>query len=239
MRRPPSPRRRLVLRAPLAAVGLAVALAGCSGGDPAEPQQSPTEQLAAAKTAFDTAKTVQLDLTSRDVPPRENGVTQAKGAGVISTTEPKFQGTITGTSKGLAGTIDVVAIGADTYLKFFTPDYKKTDFDTLNAPNPAMFFDPATGISALLPQTANAKDDGQTRLLTEVLDKISGTLPGSSIEDLFHLGDGTGTYAVSYGLADTDQLRTATLTGPFFPGVQATYVVTLTDYGKPVEIASP
>ena len=159
-------------------VALVVALAGCSG-DPAEaPQQSPTEQLAAAKVAFDTAKTVQLDLTSRDVPPRENGVTQAKGAGVISATEPKFQGTITGTIKGLAGTIDVIAIGADTYLKFFTPDYKKTDFETLNAPNPAMFFDPATGISALLPQTANPKDDGQTRAGTEVLDKISGTLPG-------------------------------------------------------------
>ena len=176
------------------AVALVVALAGCSD-DPAEaPQPSPTEQLAAAKVAFDTAKTVQLDLTSRDVPPRENGVTQAKGAGVISATEPKFQGTITGTIKGLAGTIDVIAIGADTYLKFFTPDYKKTDFETLNAPNPAMFFDPATGISALLPQTANPKEDGKTRAGTEVLDKISGTLPGSSIEDLFHLGDGTGTY---------------------------------------------
>ena len=143
------------------------------------------------------------------------------------------------TIKGLAGTIDVIAIGADTYLKFFTPDYKKTDFDTLNAPNPAMFFDPATGISALLPQTANPKADGQTRSGQEVLTKISGTLPGSTIEDLFHLGDGTGTYAVSYGITDADQLRNATLTGPFFPGVQATYVVTLTDYGTPVEITSP
>ena len=133
----------------------------------------------------------------------------------------------------------VIAIGADTYLKFFTPDYKKTDFDTLNAPNPAMFFDPATGISALLPQTADPKDDGQTRAGAEVLTKISGTLPGSSIEKLFHLGDGTGRYAVSYGLTDADQLRNATLTGPFFPGVRATYVVTLTDYGTPVEISSP
>jgi lipoprotein LprG len=235
MRRPPA---LLAAAAPLVA-GLVVALAGCSGDPAAAPQQSPTEQLAAAKAAFDTAKTVQLDLTSRDVPPRENGVTRAKGAGVISATEPKFQGTITGTIKGLAGTIDVIAIGADTYLKFFTPDYRQTDFETLNAPNPAMFFDPATGISALLPQTANPKDDGKARAGTEVLDKISGTLPGSSIEDLFHLGDGTGTYAVSYGLTDADQLRTATLTGPFFPGVQATYVVKLTDYGTPVEITSP
>lgn len=234
MRRPCTP---LATAGPLV-VGLVVALAGCSG-DKAPPQQSPTEQLAAAKIAFDAAKTVQLDLTSRDVPARENGVTRAKGAGVISATTPKFQGTITGTIKGLAGTIDVIAVGADTYLKFFTPDYKKTDFDTLNAPNPAMFFDPATGISALIPQTASPKDDGQTRAGTEVLDKVSGTLPGSTVEDLFHLGDGTGTYAVSYGLTGADQLRSATLTGPFFPGVQATYVVTLTDYGTPVEITSP
>ena len=221
------------------ALGVVLALAGCSGDAAEAPQQSPTQQLTAAKQAFDAAKTVQLDLSSRDVPPRENGVTAAKGAGVISLTEPKFQGTITGTIKGLAGTIEVIAIGETAYLKFFTPDYKKTDLDTLNAPNPAMFFDPATGISALLPQTADPKDDGQTRSGQEVLTKISGTLPGSSIEDLFHLGDGTGTFAVSYGITDSDQLRTATLKGPFFPGVEATYVLVLTDYGAPVEITRP
>ncbi len=232
------PRPLLALAGPVV-VALVLALAGCSGGEAAAPEQSPTEQLAAAKTAFDAAKTVQLDLSSRDVPPRENGVTAAKGAGVISPSEPAFQGTITGTIKGLAGTIEVVAIGETAYLKFFTPDYKKTDLDTLNAPNPAMFFDPATGISALLPQTADPKDDGQTRSGQEVLTKISGTLPGKTIEDLFHLGDGTGTFAVSYGITDSDQLRTATLKGPFFPGVEATYVLVLTDYGAPVEITRP
>ena len=232
------PRLLLAVAGPLA-LGLVLTLAGCSGGNAAPPKQSPTQQLTAAKQAFDAAKTVQLDLSSRNVPARENGVTRATGAGVIDLTTPKFQGTITGTIKGLAGTIDVIAIGADTYLKFFTPDYKKTDFDTLNAPNPAMFFDPATGISALLPQTANPRDDGQTRAGTEVLSTISGTLPGSTIDQLFHLGDGTGTYAVSYGLTDANQLRNATLTGPFFPGAPATYVVTLTDYGTPVAIASP
>jgi lipoprotein LprG len=240
MRRPLSPRRRLVLGARLAVAGLALVLAGCSGAEePTVPEQSPTEQLAAAKTAFDAAKTVELDLSSRDVPPRENGVTAAKGAGVIDVTEPKFQGTITGTIKGLAGTIDVIAIGETAYLKFFTPDYKETDLDTLNAPNPAMFFDPATGISSLLPQTVAPKDDGQTRSGKEVLTKISGTLPGSAVEDLFHLGDGTGTFTVSYGITETDQLRTATLKGPFFPGVEATYLLVLTDYGAPVEITRP
>jgi lipoprotein LprG len=235
MRRPPA---LLAIAGPVA-VAAVIALAGCSGDGGDAATQSPTEQLAATKVAFDTAKTVQLDLSSRDVPPRENGVTAAKGAGVIDVTEPKFQGTITGTIKGLAGTIDVVAIGETAYLKFFTPDYKETDLETLNAPNPAMFFDPDTGISALLPQTVDPKDDGQTRSGKEVLTKISGTLPGSTVEDLFHLGKGTGTFTVSYGITETDQLRTATLKGPFFPGVEATYLLVLTDYGAPVEITRP
>ena len=93
------------LPALIAAAGLVAVLAGCSEEAEA-PQVPPTEQLAAAKTAFDAAKTVSLTLTSRDVPPRENGVTAAKGVGVIDATEPKFQGTITGTVEGIAATID-------------------------------------------------------------------------------------------------------------------------------------
>jgi lipoprotein LprG len=238
MRRPLQARRSSAVVAAVV-LGMVLALAGCSASTPEAPAQSPSELLTAAKQAFDAAKTVQLNLSSRDVPPRENGVTAAKGAGVIDLAEPKFQGTITGTIKGLAGTIEVIAIGETAYLKFFTPDYKQTDLDALNAPNPAMFFDPATGISSLLPQTADPAEDGRTRSGQEVLTKISGTLPGSSIQDLFHLGDGTGTFAVSYGITDTDQLRTATLKGPFFPGVEATYLLVLTDYGAPVDITRP
>jgi len=225
-------------RSVLAVAGVALVLAGCSGEEEA-PERPASERLAAAKAGFDAAKTVALDLSSRDVPPRENGVTAAKGSGVISATEPQFEGTITGTVGGVAGTIDVIAIGDTTYLKLFTPEYEETDLETLNAPNPATFFDPADGISALLPATLDPKDAGETRAGREVLSKIDGTLPGTLVEDLFHLGDGTGTFAVSYGLTDTDELRTATLKGPFFPGVEATYLLSLTDYGAPVEITRP
>lgn len=225
-------------RSLLAVAGLALALAGCSGED-AAPQQPPAERLAAAKAAFDAAKTVALDLSSRDVPSVENGVTAAKGNGAISPTEPKFQGTITGTVGGVNGTIDAIAIGDTAYLKLFTPDYEETDLETLNAPNPALFFDPAVGISSLLTQTGDPKDGGQTRSGREVLTKIDGTLPGKRIEELFHLGDGTGTFTVSYGITDTGELRTATLKGPFFPPAEATYLLTLTAYGAPAPISRP
>lgn len=225
-------------RSLLAVAGLALVLAGCSGEEEA-PERPATERLAAAKANFDAANTVALDLSSLDVPPRENGVTAAKGSGVISATEPKFAGTITGTVGGIAGTIDTIAIGDTAYLKLFTPEYEETDLDTLNAPNPATFFHPADGISALLPRTVDPRHAGQTRAGREVLSKVDGTLPGDLVEDLFHLGDGTGTFAVSYGLTDSDELRTATLKGPFFPGVEATYLLSLTDYGAPVEITRP
>ena len=236
------PRRpSLAVVAAVVASALALTLGGCSGssGQDAAPQRTPAERLAAAKARFDAAKTVSLDLSSRDVPAVQNGVTAAKGDGVISATEPKFKGTITGTVSGVNGTIDAIAIGDTAYLKLFTPTYEKTDLDTLGAPNPATFFDPAVGISSLLTQTGDPKDAGRTRAGQEILSRIDGTLPGKRIDELFHLGDGTGTYAVSYGLTDTDELRTATLKGPFFPGGASTYTVTLTGYGAPVEITRP
>lgn len=225
-------------RSVLAVAGLALALAGCSGEADA-PTRPPAERLAAAKAAFDGAKSVALELTSRDVPPRENGVTAAKGSGVIDPAEPKFAGTITGTIQGVAGTVDLICLGDTAYMKFFTPDYVETDLDTLDAPNPSGFFDPATGISSLLTQATGTTASGQVRAGSEVLDKVEGTLPGQRIEDLFHLGDGTGTFTVAFGLTAQDELRTASLTGPFFPGTTATYVLSLSDYGKPVEVTRP
>lgn len=215
---------------------------GCSGKE-AKPDapapRSASEQLAAAKVVLDAAGTVALELTSRDVPARENGVTAAKGSGVISATEPKFKGTITGSIQGVAGTIETIAVGDTAYIKFFTPDFVKTDLDTINAPNPALFFDPSGGISSLLTATTEPKVAGQVRSGSDVLERIDGSLPAKQVQTLFHLGDGTGAYTVSYGLTEDDHLRTATIVGPFFPGAEATYSLILKDYGKPVEITRP
>lgn len=229
-------RRRPVL-ALLAAATLLVA--GCDGGGDEAPAKSPTQRLEAARAALASAGSVALDLASTDVPATENGVSAAKGQGVVDAAEPKFEGTITGTVRGVAATVDVIAVGEDAYLKLFTPDFEKFDLSTLNAPNPAGFFDPADGIAGLLPQTGSPKAGGQVRAGKEVLTQISGTLPAQRVSDLFHLGDGTGTYRVTFGLTDADQLRTATLVGPFFEGGDSTYTLTLTDYGKPVEITRP
>ncbi len=57
---------------------------------------------------------------------------------------------------------------------------------------------------------------GQVRAGSEVLTTITGTIPGAAVVDLFKIGDRNGTFDVTYGLTDGDELRQVTLTGPFF-----------------------
>lgn len=229
--------RRPLLTAALAAVVLVAT--GCSGGDDAAPERSAAARLAAARTAFVGAKSVTLDLTSEGVPKTQNGVTAATGSGVIDPSEPKFEGTITGTVNGIAATIEAIAVGEDAYLKLFTPDFRPYDLSTLGAPNPATFFDPDAGIANLLPQTANPTLGAKTRVGGDIVTEISGTLPEKSVADLFSLDDAQGDFRVVYGLTDADQLRTATVVGRFFGSAESTYTLTLTDYGAPVEISRP
>jgi lipoprotein LprG len=231
-------RRRPLAPVVAVAAAAAVVLTGCSGTEVAQ-SAPPAERLEDARAALDAAGSVSLDLSSRDVPPRENGVTAAQGQGVVSEAEPKFKGTITGTIEGVAGTVEVIAVGDTTWMKFFTPDYEETDLTALGAPNPATFFHPGDGISSLLTATEDPVAGEDAREGQEVLSTISGTLPGAQVTDLLHLGDGTGSYQVTYGLTENDQLRTATLTGPFFPDTTSTYLLVITEYGSPVEIDRP
>lgn len=230
-------RRRALLGTSLTVA--AVVLAGCSGGDEPAAAADPTTDLAAAKKVFDAAKFVGLTLSSKNVPETENGVTGALGTGEISATEPKFKGTVTATIKGVTGSADVVTIGDEAYMKFFTPGYNPTDLAALGAPNPSNFFDPATGISALLVDTGSPVAGEKVRDGAAVLQQYSGTLPGARIKELLNLGDGTSEFTVTYGIAEGDKLQLAEMTGPFFAGTTSTFTLRLKSYGTPVEITRP
>lgn len=216
-----------------------VLLTGCSGGGEPEATADPKAALGAAKTFFDEAGFVGLTLSSKNVPQAENGVTGAVGTGEISATEPKFAGTVTATINGVSGSADVITIGDTAYMKFFTPGYNPTDLAALGAPNPSDFFDPAKGISQLLVETANPTAGEKVRDGATVLQQYSGTLPGSRIKSLFNLGDGTGEFTATYGIAEGDRLQLAEVTGPFFEGTTSTFTLRLKSYGTAVEITRP
>jgi lipoprotein LprG len=229
------------------AVLLVGMLAACSGSDPAA-DKTPTEQLAAAKASFDAATSVHLRLRSSGIPEAANGVLGADGSG---TNAPAFKGTLEARISGFGAKVEVVAVDKVLYLKLpFTTEFVPADPKEYNAPDPAQLFARQGGISSLLTATTNPVEGKEIRVGPDVLQTITGTLPGASVSKLLSVGDATKTFKVTYGITEPGgQLRTVTMTGPFFKGptstpvtstpATSTYALTLDNYGAPVEISKP
>ncbi|GMA21129.1 LppX_LprAFG lipoprotein [Arsenicicoccus piscis] len=230
-------------RAVLVSLPLSVLLlAACSGGvgDPSpSTSEDPTVALGKTRDAFVAAKSVHLALTSEGIPTTANGVSGATGTGVIDKVTPKFAGTVTGRVQGTSATIDVIAIGRDTWLKLFTPTFEKADLAKLGAPNPATFFNPDTGIAYLFAGTTGVKQGEQVRDGQDVLDVYTATVPGGQVRNLLRVGDATKTYQATFGVAPEHELRTVSLTGELYPGTTSTYTLRLADYGQPASITAP
>jgi lipoprotein LprG len=212
------------------------ALAACGGSDKA--QGTPSEQLAAAKAKVDAATSLHLTLTSSGIPESVNGALGAEGTG---THAPAFKGTLNARISGLEAKVDVVAIDKVLYVKLpFTTGFTQVDPKTYNAPDPAQLFATQGGISSLLTATQNPVAGPKVRVGADIVQTITGTLPGATVAKLFNVGDPSQPFSVTYGLIDPgSELRTVKMTGPFYKGAASTYILTLDKYGAPVEISKP
>lgn len=219
-----------------AALALIILVAGCSGG-PDGP--SAEERLGAAQAKIATADAITIELNSSDVPPNVDGVQAAAGTGVIEGDLITFEGEIQGQVSGIAATVSILAIGADTYWKLFTPNYERVDLAMMGVPSPTAFFAADTGFASLLAATTDLAIGEEVREGSEVLTEITGTLPGESVRALLRLGDAEASFDVVYGLTEDDELRTAVVTGEFWKGTTSSYRVLLTNYGVIVPIEAP
>lgn len=243
--------------------------AGCSGSDSAQVKgPSASEQLAAAKAKVDAATSLHLTLRSSGIPESASGVLGADGSG---THAPAFKGTLDARIAGFEAKVEVVAVNNVLYLKLpFTTEFVQADPKEYNAPDPARLFAREGGISSLLTATANPVEGKRLRVGPDVVQTITGTLPGASVSQLLGVGDATKTFSVTYGITEPGgELRTVTMTGPFFKGATSTpatpapatpnpatsssaipsaatpnpatstYLLTLDKYGAPVEISKP
>ena len=213
--------RRALLTALL--VAGAVGLSACSDSPSQAKEPTPAALLATAKQKLDATTGVSFTLASAAVPKGVNGVSAAKGIGVVNPA-PAFKGTVNATVSGVTGTVE----------------YNKVDPAVFGAPNPAQLFNKSSGISTLLPATTALVRGDRAREGNDVLKTVRGKVPGDRIAALFVFGDKSGVFDVTYGLDEkTEQLRKATMTGPFFPGATSTYTLLLTGYGNPATITKP
>jgi lipoprotein LprG len=216
-----------------------LALAACTsdGGDPA-PETPPAQRLAAARAALEKSPAVAFTLESQGLPSKAIGVSGAKGTGLFN--PPSFKGTLNATVAGVTGTVEIIAVEQDVYMKFFTPGYNKIDPKTYGAPNPAQLFNTSTGVTSLVDKTTGLAVGDRTRDGSAVLDTFTGKVPGDAVADLFVIGDRSGTFDITYGVTeDGDQLRTIVLKGPFYAGSTATYNLRLQSLPQAVAITRP
>jgi lipoprotein LprG len=228
--------RRPVLAAALLA--LALTLVGCGSSSPATTPkgESPAAALAKAKTTFDAAQSITLDLATTSRPQHGNAVLGAKG---VLTHAPAFKGDVTVFLLGTQATVPVVAVGGVLYAKLpLTTSYAKINPKDYGAPDPAEFVNPQRGLSTLLTEMTDAKATGQQREGATVLTTYAGDVPGAKVVPIIPSANPDMSYRTTVGLDKDDRLLTLHVTGDFFGGQSVTYDVTLT-YGGPVQISAP
>ncbi|GAA1597576.1 MULTISPECIES: LppX_LprAFG lipoprotein [Kribbella] len=225
---------------------IALALTGCSGkkdtgsgssggGDDA------VALLTGAKKQIDDAASVHLVLAGRDLP--ADGQALVSGDGV-ATHAPAFKGKLTVRTNGSNLDAEVVAVGSKVYAKVsFAPAFielSPSQLAGLGAPDPAVLLDPAKGLTSVLPTLKDPKVKGQTRDGSKVLTEVTGSVAGKSLQGIFPKAPADQDFPSTFKIdKSSQQLVSATITGPFYTGATSSYDVTLDKYGEKVEITAP
>ena len=229
--------RLTILLVALLAAGF---LAGC-GPDKSDPKVMRDllkERLTEARAKIDEAETITLSLSAKNMPDGTSGLLSATGSGNHN---PAFKGKVKVVTGGATVTADVVAVGSEVMAKpSFAPIFLKVDPASLKAPNPAALFETSVGFSQVLVETKGLKEGPKSRDGKDVLTTITGSIPGSVVRAILPSADTTASFPVTYRLTDDNELRDASISGPFYPGVtDITYDIAVRTSDKPVSITLP
>jgi lipoprotein LprG len=230
-------RRLGILLVAVLAAGL---LAGC-GSDSGDPQQKRDllkERLTEARKKIDEAETINLTLSAKNLPDGTSGLLSATGTGNHS---PAFRGDVKVITGGATVTAEVVAVGSEVMAKpSFAPIFLKVDPASLKAPNPAALFETSVGFSQLLVETTGLKEGEKSRDGKEVLTTITGAIPGSIVRAILPSANVEASFPVTYRLTEENELRDASISGPFYPGVaDVSYDLSVSTSNEPVSITLP
>jgi lipoprotein LprG len=220
-------------------------LTGCSGSkddaDGKKTGEDPVALLTAAKKAVDETASVHLVLTGRDLPDSAQALAAGDG---VATHAPAFKGKLTVRAAGTPIDAQVVAVGSKVYAKLsFAPKFIElppSQLASLGAPDPAILLDPTKGLTAVLPTLKNPAIKGDTRDGARVLTEVTGAVQGKSLQGIFPKVPADQEFPSSFKIdKNTNQLVSATITGPFYDGATSSYDVTLDKYGEQVAITKP
>lgn len=213
-----------------------LAVAACSGSG--EPEVSPEERLAAAKTVLDETPGLTLSIETDELPAGVTGLLSGEG---VATHDPAFEGTLEVFGSGLSAKVDVVAVDGEVLAQLpFRQDFVAIDPADYGAPDPAELMATDGGLSSLLTEAEDVEEGEQTRDGETVLTTYTATVPGEAVGALLPSADAAADFDAVFSVDDEDRLTRVELTGPFYPDAEdVTYVVGLADYGTEKKIVAP
>jgi lipoprotein LprG len=215
-------------------------LAACSGsGGGGGSSASPEQVLATAKRNLDRTSGVDITLHTDDLAPGVTGVEDATGVG---THAPAFDGKITVVLSGQAFQVPVIAVGGKVHVQLpLTNGWQVIDPSDYGAPDPAQLMSTDHGFSSLLTASTGVKKGGSVRggaNNKEVLTKYTATVSSAAVAHV--IPTASGSFAATYTVTDSGELREATLTGVFYKKApRMTYTVTFEGYGTQKDITAP
>ena len=153
----------------------------------------------------------------------------------------ELSGSFSVTSAGLSASVAVVEVGGRFYAQPpFATHYTVTNPASYGLGDPAQLLNPTTGVSTLLTEMTGVKAEGQKRIAGELLDVITGVIPGRRVPVLPDLAPSAPVMLTALVNPKTAQLRQVALAGPFTSATATTvYTVTLTNYGEHVKVTAP
>ncbi|WP_432478625.1 LppX_LprAFG lipoprotein [Nocardioides sp. GXQ0305] len=223
---------------PLLAAAL-LALSACSGDDPADEGPTPEEVMADAKATLDHTSGVSITLATEDLP---EGVTAIRRAEGVGTHAPAFEGTLTVVLSGTDFDVPVVALDGKVWAQIpLTPGWSDVDPAEYGAPDPAQLMSTDDGLSSLLTATTGLEAGDSVRGgddNREVLTEYTGSVPGDVVDGV--IPSASGDFDAAYTVTEDGELRTARLTGVFYPDTDPmTYTIGFDDYGSSPDITAP
>ena len=231
---------RLAAAATAALLALPV-LTACSGDDSQAAPEGPTpaEVLADAAARLTETSGVDLTLSTPSLPDGVSGITRAEGT---ITDAPAFDGSITVVFAGQTVDVPVIAVDDTVYAQLpFTPGWNEVNPKEYGAPDPSGLVG-EDGFAGLLELTESPEAGESVRGgadNSEVLTTYSGTVPGDAMDAVIPSSSGDS-FDVEWQVTDDGELRTATLTGVFYPRADPmTYTVEFADYDTELEITAP